>query len=888
MGDLEEGLLDWAGQQLSWQRDILRRLAAGETLGRADYRLYADEAERGALKEEAAWYTLPIFGDAAVLVPLDVTHLTATIAGGEPVQTTKILHLEGANGLAPGASLEFNLGGLTIIAGKNGSGKSGYTRIIKQLAATRASEQVLPNAFSPHIVPKAVVSYQVGSTLPATDLSWESDIGRVESPMQRVRVFDARSANVHLTESTEIAYVPSALQAIGEYTQVLQEVAALIQADIQNEQLQNRTWPALESGLGLDIFEHLGEQGSLDTIGALNPLTEEEQTELEKLPAKLHSLTASNPAALAVQARQRAGQLKLLARNLEVVAGKLAPQNTEASRAMRSDVVGAELEVAEARLVFDGAEMLPGTGNEPWRQMWSAAKEFAEGDEHEHSFPRDSTTCPLCAQSLDSEAQSRMELFAQFMSGEAQTKLSLAQSLRATDLTALSELPLDSLITQELVDLVGTYDENLSGVLLPRIGDATDLRDALVSTQEDDDVEAPDPVSLNSALIDAVTKLRAAATTEEETVNALETTDDSALAVAQLTARRDELIVRQGIVEERDAIGEQHDRSIRIARFELAKSSCATTSASRKNSDLSRSYVDKVCQRFEVEAKALGLDRVPVELVFDRSSRGVSYIKVNLKDAPQIAVASVLSEGEQRVTAIAGFFADLTESGDTSTLVFDDPVSSLDQEYRVLVARRLLQEAETRQVLVFTHDFSFVQYLYEEKLIDDKRKIAAGIAVAEDPDYIHIARSATGTGMVTAAETWRHVSVKERLGRLRVRHQSAAVLYRNGDIPAYEKELKDIVSSLRETWEVFVEQELLNNVVTRHERSIRTQRLSRITDLTDRDIANVDLGMTVSSRYMIGHAAPGTDGSRAESPDWLIAEIEALANFRKTILDRRS
>lgn len=891
MGDLEEGLLDWAGQQLPWQKDILRRLAAGETLASSDFRRYADAAVRGELEKEAAWYASPTLGDAASFSPLDATHLTTTVAGGEPVHTAKILHLEGANGLAPGATVEFKLDGLTIIAGKNGSGKSGYTRILKQVAATRASEQVLPNAFSPSTVPKAVVSYQVGPTPPAIDLTWESSHGRVESPMQRVRVFDSRSASVHLTQSNEIAYVPPALQVIGEYTQVLQEVAALLEADLQSERLQLRNWPALEVGIGLDIFEHLGEQTSLETIRDLSALTEEEKTELDNLPGKLRDLTASNPAALAVQARQRAGQLKTLARNLELVAEKFTPESVKASRKLRSDVVDAELEVANARKVFDGAEMLPGTGNESWRRMWLAAKEFADADEHEHEhehdFPHESTACPLCAQALDDDAQGRMGLFAKFMSGEAQAKLSSAEALRADDLRALKELPLDSIITQELVDLVGTYDKSLSQVLLPRIGDATEIRNALMATREEAGVDVPEPEALNSGLIDAVTKLRTAATAEQESADALEATDTSALAVAQLAARRDELTVRKGLVEEREAIGAQHDRSIRISRIEQAKSSCGTTSASRKNSELSQSYVDKVCKRFEVEAKALGLDRVPVELVFDRSSRGVSYIKVNLKDAPQIAVASILSEGEQRVTAIAGFFADLTESGDTSTLVFDDPVSSLDQEYRVRVARRLLQEAEARQVLVFTHDFSFVQYLYEEKVTDDKRKRAAGLPVTADPEYIHISRTVDGTGVVTDAETWRHVSVKERLGRLRARHQSAAVLYRNGDLINYEKELKDIVGSLRETWEVFVEIELLNNVVTRHERGVQTQRLAKVVDLSDTDVAKVDLGMSVGSRYMTGHAAPGTDGSAAESPDWLKAEIDSLVSFRKEVLDRR-
>lgn len=271
---------------------------------------------------------------------------------------------------------------------------------------------------------------------------------------------------------------------------------------------------------------------------------------------------------------------------------------------------------------------------------------------------------------------------------------------------------------------------------------------------------------------------------------------------------------------------------------------------------MSQGYVDKVCTQFEAEAITLGLQRVPVALAFDGSSRSVSYVKVGLKGAPQIAVASVLSEGEQRVTAIAGFFADLTESGDHSALIFDDPVSSLDQEFRVRVAQRLLEEADKRQVLVFTHDFAFVQYLYEEKQIRDKERVAAGGDATADLGYRHIARTPDGAGSLTDAQVWRHVSVKERIGRLKARHQAAAVLYRNRDLIAYEKEARDIAGSLRETWEVFVEQELLNGVVRRHERGVHTQRLDKLVDLTVADIAAVDLGMTVESRYMTGHAAP--------------------------------
>jgi len=588
------------------------------------------------------------------------------------------------------------------------------------------------------------------------------------------------------------------------------------------------------------------------------------------------------------QARQRASQLSLLARNLELTAAKVAPEELEASLRLRTDVVRAEGQAAEARTVIEGEGFIPGTAGELWQQMWIAANEFVVAD-HEHHFPDSSeeAICPLCQQSLDANARERFTRFAAFMSGEAQTLLTTARGLRNADLDALIALPLDSMITQDLVDLVGTYDARISGSLLPALAEATRIRDQLVGDGVDD-TDPFDAASLASTFVDIIQALREFADRETASAATLSATDTSAVAAAQLEAQIESLNVRKGLASDINAIGAQHDRSLRAARLAASKSACTTTGASRKNSELSSSYVSKVCQRFEQEAKQLGLDRVPVELTFDGSARGVSLIKVCLKDAPQVPVSSVLSEGEQRVTAIAGFFADLTESGDLSTLVFDDPVSSLDQEYRVKVAQRLLQEAESRQVLVFTHDFSFVQYLYEEKRMLDKQAVADGRTPDPGIHYLHIDRAPTGAGVVTSAEEWRHVSVGERIGRIKQRIQSAGVLYRNNDHVGYGAAARDIVGAIRETWEAFVEQELLNQVVTRHDRRVQTTRLSKLTDLTDADIATVELGMSIDSRFMTGHASPVSDGSAPMSPDELSAEVRRLEDCRKAVLGRRN
>ena len=855
-------------------------------MGSVDIRAYADAAEREELEKTAPWFSSPSLGASPKFVPLDATHLTATVHGGDPVRIVKIVHLQGANDLAEGAGLDFNPIGLTIIAGRNGSGKSGYTRILKQVAACRASEAVLPNAFDPSRTPKGVVSYQIGESA-SHELTWQADAERVESPLQRVRVFDAQSAHVHLAGSTQIAYIPSTLQILAEYTRILQQITTVIETDLQALQLQERNWPALEVGPGETIFAHLGDEEALTALQAIALLTPDEEAELQALPARIRDLTVSNPAALAVQARQRANQLTALARNLELVAGKLSSESIEVSKRLRSDLAAARVKADEARRLVEAEDAIPRTGDEAWQMMWNAAKDFVEED-HEHEFPdsSDDTLCPLCQQRLDEAARERFSRFAEFMNGEAQTALSTARTLRNSDVDALNALPLDSIISQDLVDLVSTYDKNVSKSLLPAIAEATRIRESLVATADDTPNEH-DEVSLNASLSDSVASLRAAAKSEVTSAEGLEATDTSAIAAAQLEARRQDLTVRRAIAQELKAITLQHDRSIRSDRISASKNSCNTTAASRKNSDLSSNYVDKVCKQFELEAKVLGLERVPVALVFDGSARGVSYIKVSLKGAPQVSVASVLSEGEQRVTAIAGFFADLTESGDSSTLVFDDPVSSLDHEYRVKVAQRLLEEAEGRQVLVFTHDFSFVQYLYEEKRLRDTQARADGKEPAPGITYLHIDRAPAGAGVVTTADEWRHVSVKVRIGRLKQRIQNAGVLFRNNDMVGYGTIARDIVGAIRDTWEAFIEQELLNGVVTRHDRRVQSQRLAKLIDLTDADIATVDLGMTIESRFMTGHAAPVSDGSAPMSPDDLITEVARLEDFRDEVLGRR-
>ncbi|MFT0763052.1 AAA family ATPase [Actinomyces sp. F1_1611] len=77
------------------------------------------------------------------------------------------------------------------------------------------------------------------------------------------------------------------------------------------------------------------------------------------------------------------------------------------------------------------------------------------------------------------------------------------------------------------------------------------------------------------------------------------------------------------------------------------------------------------------------------------------------KDKP----SKVLSEGEQKVLALADFLAEARLASITAPVIFDDPVSSLDHRRTKEVAQRIGRLADDNQVIVFTHDILFATTL---------------------------------------------------------------------------------------------------------------------------------------------------------------------------------
>jgi hypothetical protein len=206
-----------------------------------------------------------------------------------------------------------------------------------------------------------------------------------------------------------------------------------------------------------------------------------------------------------------------------------------------------------------------------------------------------------------------------------------------------------------------------------------------------------------------------------------------------------------------------------------------------------------------------------------------------------------------------------------SPIVLDDPVSSLDHQYCRKIAKRLVDEAKHRQVIVFTHNIAFLVEI---------EKRCAGIPLTVGT----VKRSGRTAGKCIEGLPWEAMQVKGRLTFLDSAVNEIATLHGNDNVQ-YNKEAAHIYNLLRETWEAFIEHDILNGTVRRHDTDVGTQRLMEV-EIKDEDCKRIDEGMSKCSGWMIGHDKSRVLSVNRPNPNEIRCDIQSVRDYSKNIKKR--
>jgi hypothetical protein len=471
-------------------------------------------------------------------------------------------------------------------------------------------------------------------------------------------------------------------------------------------------------------------------------------------------------------------------------------------------------------------EPLVGVGTSFWKELWESARRYSEA----HAYPDGafpvidrSARCLLCQQTLGLEGAERMSRFDLFVQDETQRRLGEARGRWDIQVKRLIELQtISALIETNLNDIEAEYDDL-----------ARETRELLAAyevarARTVDVLSNPAPLpmsSLSGAGMRA--RLAAAAKKTEGTAEALASPDVVKKRLGEVIVERKELELALMARSAREVIEHEISRLKSREFLEQVKNDAAHGPITRKILELSESTITEVVRdRFTRETDRLNIEKVTITKT--RGDRGVLMHQPKLVGAKQtVTLPRVLSEGEQTALGLAAFFTEAELDTSKSTLIFDDPISSLDHVRRGKVAARLAELAEDRQIIVFTHDVAFVADLKREA---DER----GVAKAERS--IERGRGKDKKpGMCRSDLPWKAKDVPQRLDELR--KELARIKRENvdWDSATYEKEIGYWAGSLSETWERIISQEIVGNILSEGGLEVRPMKLKTLVLFTEAD-----------------------------------------------------
>lgn len=857
-------ILEWSQDRPDWQRDALRRLVLSVELSNDDISELTEicKSDHGLAEQQE-------------VTPLAKEHVPSEGSGSVHVTLDSIFHLRGVNALAESQTLNF-APGLTVVYGDNAAGKTGYIRILKSACHARRQEKILGNVVSGKtpLAPVVAIKYKVGMETKLREWAGEGE----DDFISRVSVFDTQCAAVYLTEKTDVAFRPFGLDLFDKLVQACKAIRARLESEQRS--LASSTLEAVQTQVpeGTVVAKLLAGLTSLtkpETIQTLSLLSPEEEARLELLEKSLLDLKVNDPEKLIQQLTLRAGRVRTLARHLKDTEAELS---TEAILALFDAQMEARRKSEEAkrlRTVTFPPGMLEGTGSELWTVLWESARRFSQELAYpDKEFPvvENNAHCVLCQQGLDHEASQRLKQFEAFVVSTTEKELRETREIFERMCEKIIDLKITNEATEETLEEIRIEDEAVANSIFAALTANESRRkavaDALISNNE---LGSDCPV-----LVPVTRKADALAEQLEERIKTLR--DSSADEKREsMTAEAQELRARKLLAQHKELVLNEIERKKRFAAYGLCIDDTKTQAITHKSTAVTRMAVTQTLkQSFQDELLNLAFRHVEVELKEVGGSEGVLYHKLILTRAPGVELPQVVSEGEQRCLSIAAFFAELSTTNDQSGIVFDDPVSSLDYKWREGVARRLVEEAKTRQVIVFTHDIVFLLLL---KQFSEEQSV-------KQLDQ-HVRQLSVGAGVCSEELPWVALKVSKRISYLKKLLQDAKQLHHKGHQAAYEREASIIYGLLREAWERGLEEVLFCGVIERYRPGVQTHQVIQIADITEEDCKAVETAMTKCSKWLPGHDQAAAARADIPDPSVLNADIEALESWVSTIRSRR-
>jgi energy-coupling factor transporter ATP-binding protein EcfA2 len=692
METLETEVKKFADGLSYWAKFLAEKILLGNTISDNDIDTsYSYLLEELKLKEETEKTEIEIY------------YNSANAGNYKPdLLLTKLENVEGVNALTENQTIDFS-SNLTIVYGANGSGKSGYARLLKKAFYSKAEEEILPNVHleNGHKPVNAKFTFKSNNTEIPLLYSQKDN-----AEFEQFAVFDGKGLFKQLAERNEFEFRPAGLSFFAEYTSAVIRVEQNLNSNIATKNSGNTAddLSALFDGESeiKSIVQNLNAQTKIEDLKKYTPFSDDDKAEKEKIQKQYDELL------LASKGKEK--ELKIL----EAIKKQLGENKTsiehlnkyfEGEYLTKIKEAIADCVTKQATAKAEGIEnfktdKIEEIGTEEWKNFIIAAEVFAKKQKPGNGvYPQNGDNCLFCQQPLSEDAEKLIANYWQFIKSVAEENARKAQETLERVQQAFEKLSFDLFPDENTLTvwLNEKYPSELE-VLRQKLSEQKTLAQNIISDIQNKTANNRREIKISTEQHDSIK-------------NAI----GESIKVLKEDGQTKQL---EKLLKEKTHLEHKEKFNTHFPKFEAyvnnqawIKKAGKANFAKRKITDTEKALSEKYFNQryigvFNEECEKLngnfGID------INHTGSAGKSYRQLKLKGRNPNAV---LSEGEQKVIAIADFLAEMQLSEVNRGIIFDDPVTSLDNDRKKQIAERLANQATTKQVIIFTHDLVFFYHI---------------------------------------------------------------------------------------------------------------------------------------------------------------------------------
>lgn len=775
----------------------------------------------------------------------------------DDVQLVSISDIENVNALISGQEIEINKN-LTIIYGNNGSGKSGYIRLLNNaFYNSRGDKNILSNVFSDESSGEPSCKFIFKSNDNNYDKFYPEDNNCFE--FSRYSVFDTQSVKIHLDNDNQLNFTPIGFDFFEKVLQLFEELKSRIIKEISNAKKDNSFLIHFQNDNEIKLLiESLGAQTDIEKLKKAGEFSEQDAEKIEELNKKINSLKSLNIQEQISAFEKLHRELLDFIKRQQVILNSLTKEKIDYALSLIDSFHKTQTLVNAEGIKSLEKYSIESVGSQPWRDFIVAAQRYKTEFEKnsQKKYPKEGDRCLFCLQPITSTEKTLIETYWTLLQSKVEGELKrLKQEVKNTvdELKNLQTVVFDE--STNLYTFLNKHYSQHAKKWQQIVIDSEKSIKNLIKNLENLNKELP--VDFCLANTEELTPILHKIKNHIDELFKKKPDQEIEKLTIQLNYLKDKSLLTKLMPQVLDYVSAYKW----AATAEKSLNAFRTNSLTTLQGHLFNQHITKKYTNiFDEECKFLKAPRF-VEISQQNSKlKTLRKLSIANKQASQ-----VLSEGEQRAISLADFLTEVQLNPQNRGVVFDDPVSSLDHERRALIAERLVKLAKTKQVILFTHDISFFAKLtHIAKLLD----ISASLTT--------IRKIGDTVGIVKPDLPWVAQKIKDRIKYLRNLLVRLQKLEKEGKEDEYSFQVKAWYGLLREAWERCVEERLFKGVIERFSGEVHTKQLENI-EIKDEYIQLINEGMTQASNWVhdqaMGLNPPIPDSGKAEKDFELLTEF---------------